>query len=233
MSTYQGITGGSDRAKAVAAVVAVHAALAFIILSGLNVRVVNEAVERLQTFNLEQPPPPPPPPPPPRQRPAPEMKKPAGAPARKAEASPIVAPPTPLPVQSPLPAAKIAGTGSASTLGAGASGNGTGAGGSGYGAGGGGTGAFTPARKITKIPDREYRRFAATGLPYGSVAISIRVNPDGSVSNCRVARSSGNAYADSLMCQLTIEYVRFSPALDPSGRPISQDVTWVPNWSPR
>jgi protein TonB len=59
------------------------------------------------------------------------------------------------------------------------------------------------------------------------------VNPDGSVSNCRVARSSGNAYADSLMCQLTIEYVRFSPALDPSGRPISQDVTWVPNWSPR
>jgi protein TonB len=233
MSTYQGITGGSDRAKAVAAVVAVHAALAFIILSGLNVRVVNEAVERLKTFNLEQPPPPPPPPPPPRQRPAPEMKKPAGAPARKAEASPIVAPPTPLPVQSPLPAAKIAGTGSASTSGAGASGNGTGAGGSGYGAGGGGTGAFTPARKITKIPDREYRRFAATGLPYGSVAISIRVNPDGSVSNCRVARSSGNAYADSLMCQLTIEYVRFSPALDPSGRPISQDVTWVPNWSPR
>jgi len=195
--------------------------------------VVNEAVERLQTFNLEQPPPPPPPPPPPRQRPAPEMKKPAGAPARKAEASPIVAPPTPLPVQSPLPAAKIAGTGSASTSGAGASGNGTGAGGSGYGAGGGGTGAFTPARKITKIPDREYRRFAATGLPYGSVAISIRVNPDGSVSNCRVARSSGNAYADSLMCQLTIEYVRFSPALDPSGRPISQDVTWAPNWSPR
>jgi len=233
MSTYQGITGGSDRAKAVAAVVAVHAALAFIILSGLNVRVVNEAVERLKTFNLEQPPPPPPPPPPPRQRPAPEMKKPAGAPARKAEASPIVAPPTPLPVQSPLPAAKIAGTGSASTSGAGASGNGTGAGGSGYGAGGGGTGAFTPARKITKIPDREYRRFAATGLPYGSVAISIRVNPDGSVSNCRVARSSGNAYADSLMCQLTIEYVRFNPALDPSGRPISQDVTWVPNWSPR
>ena len=233
MSTYQGITGGSDRAKAVAAVVAVHAALAFIILSGLNVRVVNEAVERLKTFNLEQPPPPPPPPPPPRQRPAPEMKKPTGAPARKAEASPIVAPPTPLPVQSPLPAAKIAGTGSASTSGAGASGNGTGAGGSGYGAGGGGTGAFTPARKITKIPDREYRRFAATGLPYGSVAISIRVNPDGSVSNCRVARSSGNAYADSLMCQLTIEYVRFSPALDPSGRPISQDVTWVPNWSPR
>jgi protein TonB len=233
MSSYQGSARGPDRAKAIAAVIAVHAALAFVILSGLNVRVVNEAVERLKTFNLEQPPPPPPPPPPHQSRPAPQMKKPAGAPAKKAEPSPIVAPPTPLPVQSPLPAAKIAGTGSASTSGAGTSGTGTGAGGSGYGTGGGGTGAFTPARKITKIPDREYRRFAATGLAYGSVAISIRVNPDGSVSNCRVARSSGNPYADSLMCQLTVEYVRFSPALDPSGRPISQDVTWVPNWSPR
>jgi hypothetical protein len=35
------------------------------------------------------------------------------------------------------------------------------------------------------------------------------------------------------MCQLTIQYVRFSPARDPSGRPIAQDVTWVPNWAPR
>jgi hypothetical protein len=30
-----------------------------------------------------------------------------------------------------------------------------------------------------------------------------------------------------------VQYVRFSPALDPSGRPIAQDVTWVPNWAPR
>jgi protein TonB len=161
------------------------------------------------------------------------MKKPQGAPAKKAQPSPIVAPPTPLPVRSPLPAAKLAGTGNASTSGAGTSGTGTGAGGSGYGAGGGGSGNFTPARKLTKIPNREYRRFAASGHPYGNVAISIRVNPDGSVSNCRVVRSSGSPSADSLMCQLTEEYVRFSPARDPSGRAIAQDVTWVPNWAPR
>ncbi len=222
-----------DRWKAITAAVAVNAALGAMIVSGLNVRNVSDVVERLKTFNLAQPPPPPPVAPPPKPRPQPQMKKEAGAPAKQAQPAPIVAPAPKIPAPSPLPAAKIAGTGSASTSGAETSGTGTGAGGIGYGTGGGGTGDYTPARKLTKIPDREYRRFAATGSPSGSVAVSIRVNPDGSVSNCRVVRSSGNPYADSLMCQLTAQYVRFSPARDPSGRAIAQDVTWVPNWSPR
>jgi protein TonB len=230
--SYRGTADRPDQAKAIAAVVAVHVALAFVILSGLNVRMVSEAVEQLKTFNL-QPPPPPPVPPPPKPKPQPQMKKAAGAPAKKAEPSPVVAPPTPLPVTSPIPAAKVAGTGSASTSGASAAGNGTGAGGNGYGPGGGGTGAYTPARKLTKIPDREYRRFASTGIASGTVAISIRVNPDGSVSNCRIVRSSGSPAADALMCQLTQQFVRFSPARDQSGRPIAEDVTWVPNWAPR
>jgi protein TonB len=234
VSSYRGTADRPDQAKAIAAVVGVHVALAFVILTGLNVRMVSQAVEQLKTFNLQTPPPPPPiPPPPPKPQPKPQVKKPEGAPARKAEPTPVVAPPPRIPAPSPIPAAKIAGTGSASTSGAGTSGTGTGAGGSGYGPGGGGTGAFTPARKLTKIPNREYRRFAATGLPSGNVAITIRVNPDGSVSNCRIARSSGNQYADSLMCQLTQQYIRFSPARDPSGRAIAQDVTWVPNWAPR
>ncbi|NUQ17537.1 MAG: energy transducer TonB [Sphingomonas sp.] len=223
----------SDRWKAMVAAVIATGMIGAAIVSGLNVNIVSQAVERLKTFNLTQPPPPPPVPPPPKPRPQPQMKKAAGAPAKAAEATPIVAPPPKIPAPSPLPAAPVAGSGSASSSGAGTSGSGTGAGGSGYGPGGGGTGAYTPARKLTKIPDHEYRRFAATGLPYGTVAISIRVNPDGSVSNCRVARSSGNPSADALMCQLTVEYVRFSPARDPSGRPVAQDVTWVPNWAPR
>ena len=222
----------TDRWKAIVAVVLVHVLLAAVILTGLNVRMVNQAVDRLKTFNIDQPPPPPPVPPPP---PAPRheaMKKPEGTAARKAEPSPVLAPPTPLPVQSPIPAAKVAGTANATSSGAASSGSGTGAGGSGSGTGGGGTAGYTPARKITKIPDREYRRLAATGIARGSVAISILVNPDGRPSNCRVARSSGSSYADSLMCQLTLQYVRFSPARDASGRAISQDVTWAPNWAP-
>jgi protein TonB len=236
VSSYRGSADGPSQAKAIAAVVAVHAALAFVILSGLHVQMVRDAVDRLKTFDLRNPPPPPPPPPPPKPQPKDSAKKEAGAPAKKAEASPVVAPKPRIPVETPLPAAKVAGSGSASTSGAAAAGNGTGAGGSGNGPGGGGNvdySRFTPARKITKIPDSQYRRFAATGMPVGSVAISIRVNPDGTPSNCRVVRTSGSSYADGLMCQLTQQYIRFSPARDPSGRPVAQDVTWAPNWSPR
>jgi protein TonB len=229
MSSYRGTADRPDQAKAIAGVVLVHIALAAIILSGLNVRTVKQAVEQLTTINIIQPPPPPPVQPPPQ--PKPSAAKPEGAAAKKAEPTPVVAPEPKLPVPTSVPAAKVAGTGSATRSGAALTGNGTGAGGTGNGPGGGGdfTG-FTPAQKITKIPDREYRHLADSGLAAGSVAITIRVNPDGSVSNCRVVRSSGNIAADSLMCQLTIEYVRFSPARDPAGRAIAQDVTFAPNW---
>lgn len=231
MAYYSGTVSRPDRAKAVAAVVAVHAALATALLTGLRVGVVREAVERMTTIDIREPPPPPPvKPPPPAPKPH-EAKKPAGAPAPKAEPTPVVAPQPRLPLPSPIPAAKIAGTGSASSSGAGTSGTGTGAGGSGYGPGGGGTGGFTPAQKVTKVPDREYRRLVfASGMDRGTVGISIRVTPDGRASNCRVIRSSGSPVADSLMCQLTEEYVRFLPARDPQGRPVAQDVTWYPNW---
>ena len=233
MSSYRGTADRPDQAKAAVAVIAVHAALAFVILTGLNVGIVNQAVERLKTFNLEQPPPPPPVQPPPKPRPRPKQVKPEGAPAKKAEPTPVVAPPPKIPAPSRIPAAKVAGAGSASTSGAAASGSGTGAGGYGNGAGGGGSGGFTPARKLTKIPDREYGRFAATGIASGSVAIGVRVNADGSVSNCHVLRSSGNPGADALMCELFVQYVRFSPARDSAGRAIAQDITWVPIWARR
>lgn len=235
MASYTGTADRADRAKAIAAVIAVHAALAVAILTGLNVRMVSRAVEQLKTFDIREPPPPPPvPPPPPQPRPKPQMKKPGGAPAKRAEPSPVVAPPPRLPIPSPIPAAKVAGTGSATTSGAATSGTGTGAGagGSGSGTGGGDYGGYTPARRITKIPDREYRRLAQSGLPSGSVGVTIKVNTDGSVSDCRVARSSGSGYADALMCQLTIRYVRFLPARDAAGRPVAQDVTFYPNWHP-
>ena len=65
MSSYTGTADRPDRAKAIAAVIAVHAGLAAMILAGLNVRVVSHVVEQLKTFDIRLPPPPPPPPPPP------------------------------------------------------------------------------------------------------------------------------------------------------------------------
>ncbi len=230
MPSYTGTADRPDQAKAIIAVVAVHAALAAIILTGLNGKLINHAIESLKTFDVREPPPPRPPPPPPATRPQ-AMKKPAGAPAKKAEATPVVAPQPKLPTPSPIPAAKIAGAGSATTSGAGTSGTGTGAGGSGYGPGGGGSGGFTPAQKISKIPDSEYRRLVSiSGMSRGTVGVAVRVTTDGTATNCRIVRSSGNPQADALMCQLTQRYVRFRPARDPYGRAVAQDITWYPNW---
>jgi periplasmic protein TonB len=230
--SYQGTADRPDKAKAIVAVAAVHAALAAVILSGLKVQIVTRAVDQLTTFNLRQPPPPPPV----RPRPVARTQLPKraeGAPAKSADATQVVAPPAMSPVPSPVAAAPLAGAGSAPNPGASAVGAGTGSSGNGFGQGGNGTGAYLPARKLTKIPDSQYRRLAASGIASGSVAVTIRVNADGSVSNCKVVRSSGSPYADSLMCDLTLRYVRFSPARDPSGRPVAQQVTWVPTWAPR
>lgn len=229
MSSYRGTTDRPDKAKAIIATIVANGALAIAILTGLNVHIAPHPVEQLTTFDIRQPPPPPPEPPP-RPQPKPRRAKlEQGAAGRKAEPSPIVAPKPRIRVRSPIPAAQIAGTGSATTSGVATSGTGSGAGGSGTGPGRGGDG-FTPARRISKIPDHEYWRLASTGLLSGRVGVTVKVDTNGSVSNCRVARTSGDGSIDALMCQLTLRYVRFDPARDAGGRPVAQDVTFFPNW---
>lgn len=237
VSSYQGRADSPERAKAIAAVVAVHLALAFFILSGLNVKKVSQAALQLtSTILIRQPPPPV------RvERPKPAAKpefanKREGAAAKKANPTPIVAPRPKLAVASPIAAAKVAGTGTAPNSGASPSGNGTGSDGAGSADGGGGNGdfsRFTPARLVSNIPNSQYARLAATGIPSGAVGVLILVNPSGSVSNCRIARSSGDPSIDGLVCELTQRYVRFDPARDPEGRPIAQDITYFPSWRRR
>ncbi len=225
-----------DRAKAALAALLVHAAIGAAFLTGLIVNVSDRPSEVLDTFDVSLPPPPPP-------VVEDEEAKPKGDPGeagKKADPTPVVAPKPKIeiPAKPPVAAAPVPGQGAASSAGAAASGTGTGAGGTGTGLGGGGTGGsgagFTPARKITKIPDREYRRITAlSGSRRGSVGLSIRVGPDGVPDNCRIARTSGNPEVDSLMCQLTLRWVRFRPARDPQGRAVAQDITWFPDWAPR
>lgn len=232
MSSYSGNSKAPDRAKAIAAVVGVHLALGVLIVAGLNVGKVRSAAEQLRTFDIREVPPPPNPPP----KPAPQHRqapKPASAPAPRAQAAPVVAPQPKIPAPSPVAAASVAGTGNASNSGAASAGNGSGAGGSGTGGGGGDSSRFTPARLVSNIPSSQYRDLAASGLPSGLVGVTIRVQPDGSVTDCRIARSSGDGSLDSLVCQLTVRYVRFSPARDPQGRAVAQDITYFPNWRRR
>ena len=224
-----------DRMKALGGVVVVHAALAAMILSGLNVRMVSETVERLKTFDIREAPPPPQPPPP---APTPDRaREEEGAAGKKAEPTPVVAP-TPriaVPYNPPVAASRIAGTGSASTSGAATAGTGPGAGGSGTGRGGGGAGDFsgyTPARMLNKIPDREYRRISGGRIPRGSATISFRVNRSGRMANCRIVRSSGDPGVDAIVCDAATRHLRFRPARDPNDNAVEQDMSYTPTWRP-
>ena len=219
-----------DRMKALGGVLVVHVGLAALILSGLTVHTVAQTVERLQTFDILEPPPPPIPPPP---RPTPERAKDqAGAAAKQALPTPVMAPPPRivLPFPPPVTAARIASTGSA---GAATAGKGTGAGGSGNGLGGGSNGDFsgyTPARLIRNLSRGDYRLIAGDRLPRGAAMMSLRVEPDGQPSNCRVVRSSGDPTVDGELCPLVTQRLRFRPALNDLGRPIAYQVQYVATW---
>jgi protein TonB len=222
-----------DKAKAAAAALLVHVVIGAAFLTGLVTKVSRKPSEIMKTIDINEPPPPPVVE---EVRSAPKGE--AGDAGKKADPTPVVAPEPEIevPAKPPIAAAPLAGQGAAPSAGAALAGSGTGAGGSGTGQGGGGTGGtgFTPARKVTKIPDREYRRIRAlSGMARGSVGLSIRVGADGTPSNCRIARTSGDAAVDALMCELTLTWVRFRPARDPQGRAVEQDVTWFPDWSPR
>lgn len=237
MAYYGGVPDRLDRAKAVAAVAAVHVGLAAVILSGLNVEMARRAVETLRTFDVSEPPPPPPQPrTPPRPAEQPQKAKlREGAEGKKAEPTPVVAPKPRIRARSPIVAANFAGTGSAPHAGAGRTGTGPGAGGSGDGPGGGGLGdfsSFTPAQIVRRIPHREYRRISAGRIPLGSATITFRVTPDGRMANCKTVRTSGDAYVDSVVCDAATRHMRFRPARDPSGRAVAQQMTYTPTWRP-
>jgi protein TonB len=229
MASYSGAAPG-ERWKAIAAVVAVHIALAFIILNGLNGgRILHTAVEKLNVFDVA---PPPPPPPPPRPAPKPsQAKQPEGAAAKKAEPTKVVAPPSPRP--SPIPAAKVPGTGSSTASGAGTAGTGTGAGGSGNGPGGGGTdySRFTPAQLVRNLTRGDYRSIGAGRLPQGRAMVSLRIEPSGIPSGCRIVRSSGDDVVDRGLCPLIEARLRFRPALNDRGQPIPYQLQYVATWS--
>ncbi|MEP7130028.1 MAG: hypothetical protein ABI770_02750 [Sphingomicrobium sp.] len=229
--TYSGTPGPPDKAKAMAAVIVVHALLAAIILTGLNAGRIRQAVERLTTIVIIEPPPPPPSRPPIPTRKPQAMKKSAGAPAKKAEAAPVVAPQPRLTLPSPIPAAKVAGTGAASSSGASSAGTSSGAGGNGSGPGGGyDNGGNIPARLVRNLSRGDYRSISSYGMPQGSAVLHLIVNAGGTVSSCRVLRSSGSGQVDAVICQLAATRMLFEPAEDLSGRPVAYEFDYHARW---
>jgi protein TonB len=232
-----------DRLQASVGVAAVHALLAYALLTGLAPQVARSVGESLKLFDVTPPPPPPPPVPPPKADTAAEDGA-ASAPNLKARPTPVVAPPPlirlkPPPVlrtapkAAPLPPGRDASAGNAAVVGpgtgAGGSGVGSGSGGSGTGAGGGGGGSR--AERISgRLANEDYPRSALRAGAEGSVSVRYTVGTDGRVSGCTVTRSSGHSELDSTTCALIERRFRYRPARNSEGEPAPETVRKTFDW---
>lgn len=235
MSNYRADPSRPDKAKAMAAVAAIYAAIVGAVLlmpSDSPLRIgENEPTILIDVKQLPEPQPPPP------EEPG-RAEEEEGAAGKKAEPTPVVAPRPRIevPARPPVAAAPIAGTGSATTAGASTTGTGPGAGGSGTGRGGGGGGGGggigTEARLLggnsSRLPSRLLRGFAAD-RGYGHLWLTI--SETGRVSDCSVMQTTGDAQVDQALCSLMISRSRWAPARDRQGNPIPVKLRYTATWS--
>lgn len=240
-----------DRLRSAGAVGLLHAALGYLLLTGLGFAPSRAVPEALKLLNLTEEPPPPPAEPArpsvePKTRKA-RPKDPEGAaspPNKKNTPTEIMAPPPEirLPVPPPIPVAPAPGQGSAAAAGAATvPGPGTGAGGLGTGlgsgrfgtgtGGGGGGGRPTRARWISgSIRGSDYPDSAYRSRIGGTVHLRFTVAPSGRVSDCAVTRSSGSRELDSVTCRLIMARFRYRPARNAEGRPIAETIAGEHVW---
>ena len=220
------------------------ASIGWLLVAGLRVDLRAAIAPALVAVDMAAPSPTPTPSPPP---PRPEAASaPKGAPSPenlRNRATQIVAPVPRLPqliVPPPVVVAPVSGTGSAAQNGASdRAGPGQGAGGLGNGLGGGGLGGDGDGRGIGRPPRQIKGKLSFKDLPEGVLApgqeasadVRYRVNEDGSVSGCRIDRSSGYPSLDTLACRLIEQRFRFRPARDRANRPVASVIveshTWV------
>ncbi|WP_324808633.1 energy transducer TonB [Sphingomonas sp. LY29] len=232
MSIYRAQPSRSDRAKAIAAVVAVHAALGALLAIRGTTPAAPVRPPPTVLIDIAVPPPPPP-----VQSDPGRAREEEGAAGKKAEPSPIVAPDPPirLPTPPPVPAAPIAGTGLAATAGAASAGTGPGAGGSGTGRGAGGNGSGggigSEARLLSGgLTRADYRSLRGQAFSPGRARLALQIGEDGRVVRCSIANSSGNPDVDSALCDILEPRMRWAPARDMAGNPISVGLYYVATW---
>lgn len=238
MSSYRAEPTRPDKAKAIAAVAAVYAAIisAVLLMPGDSPLGIGESQPTVLIDVKEVPEPQPPP----EEQPG-KAEEEEGAAGKKAEPTPVVAPKPVIevPAKPPVTAAPIAGTGAAPTAGAATSGTGPGAGGSGTGRGGGGSGGGggggsigSDARLLggnsSRLSSSLLRGFAAD-RGYGYLLLTI--SEAGRVSDCSVLQTTGSADVDQALCSLMIRRSRWEPARDKQGRPISVRLRYTATWS--
>ncbi|WP_374945203.1 energy transducer TonB [Sphingomonas sp.] len=208
----------SGKVIAIVIVALIHAALGYAFVTGLAYKYVKAANEKLDVFDVEPPPPPPPPedppPPPPDQPNLPPPPTTVVTPPPVVvtnqpvfmNTTPVIPPSQPIyPPTPPTPPTPPAPPRVSQA--AGLKGN---------------PGQFFG-------PDA-YPPAAQRAEAQGRVVASLTVGTDGRVSDCSVTTSSGNSDLDSTTCRIAKSRVRFSPAKDEAGNPISSKYTLPVRW---
>lgn len=206
----------SNRTAALVVVALIHLALGYALVTGLAYNVMKQAAEDLKTFDVEEEPPPPeeePPPPedepqtpPPPQvaAPPPLVRTPMQQPT--IQATPNPPPFVPTPVYRPAPPAPP---------------------------------APPPVRREPQsvsgnlqglFRESDYPSSSVENEEQGTVSVVLAIGPNGRVSNCSVASSSGSRSLDSATCRVLTSRAKFTPARDSTGNPTSgtfrQRITW-------
>lgn len=200
--------------------------IGFTLATGLAYNVVKKAAEDLKTFDVEdEPPPPEEPPPPPKDLPPPPPQVAAPPPLVRVNlAPPPIAAVAPQPepqitvkAEPPRPTTKTCPDGStvAAAL------------------------ACAPVKSqaakakgnlISLFSDDDYPPSALRNEEAGTTTVRLTVGPDGRVSGCDIAGSSGSSTLDQATCNVLKRRARFTPAKDAGGQPTSdtytQRVTW-------
>lgn len=164
----------------------------------------------------------------------------AGEPGEEAVPQPVTAPPPRLPQPSSQPLPRASSTGAASRSGAREEGVGTGAAGSGLGTGSGAQGSGQGNGAVTKpvhisggidnagdYPIPPGGRNARRGT---EVIVRVIVGVDGRARQCSVYRPSPDPEADTITCRLVEQRLRFRPAIDAAGNPVSAPFYWRQRW---
>jgi protein TonB len=217
--TDQKMSGG--KIGAIIIVALIHVALGYAFVTGLATNFVKKAAEKLNTFDVEEPPPPPPdePPPPPPDvpmtpppvvSPPPIVQNPNPPPVQiqtapvappAAPVVPIAAPPAP-PAPAPAPPAPPV-----VSKAAGLKGN---------------PGQYFGADN--------YPPSAIRAEEQGRVVAKLTVGTDGRVTDCVVTTSSNSSALDQATCRIARARVRFTPAQDAAGSPITSSYTLPVRW---
>lgn len=169
----------------------------------------------------------------PEEEPEPQDPEPEGAqgdPGREAVPDAVTAPEPERRLREDPPAPRASSTGTADSAGATEQGQGTGRSGQGEGTGSGDGGGGQGGGAATKpVLTRAITDASAFPVPPGgrqarigkSVIVRLSVSPEGRATRCSIYRPSQFPETDAAVCRLALEQLRFEPARDSAGNPVT------------